>query len=38
MAVETGISPLDLMQTPPEILAVMDHRLKDKADAQKRRR
>jgi hypothetical protein len=38
MAVETGISPLDLINTPPEILDIMHRRLKDRADAQKKGR
>ncbi len=38
MAVETGISPLDLINTPPEILDIMHHRLKDRAEARKRGR
>lgn len=38
MSVDTGISPLDLINTPPEILELMHLRLKDRADARKRRR
>jgi hypothetical protein len=38
MAVDTGISPLDLINTPPEILDVMHLRLKDRAEAQKKGR
>ncbi len=38
MSVDTGISPLDLINTPPEILELMNLRLKDRADARKKRR
>jgi hypothetical protein len=33
MSVDTGISPLDLINTPPEILDFMHRRLKERAEA-----
>lgn len=38
MSVDTGISPLDLINTPPEILDIMHQRIQDRAEARKRRR
>ena len=38
MSVDTGISPLDLIKAPPEILELMHLRLKDRTEARKRGR
>jgi len=38
MSVETGISPLDLINTPPEILDIMNRRINDLIEARKRGR